>query len=500
MYSPKSDEKIFVYDYKKYPPSKLKNLVKAIRKITFPLPKPIKTLLSSIFIVPLTIGSLGLALPLIFKIKDLSYQIDQEKLAEKFYKKISAKISNGFLKPPSNHPIEMKSKTRAFNHVNDYAIENKVLWCRRRWYENGSEELGAWKPIYFDALNQNTWPICLTVDGANLCVVDNHGDVHYRKILTEARGKNQKKSHSFQMDTPSIRQHLPKDFQSTEQYIAIDKSEKANWKPMWYSFPFLNRIINFFTGKRLNVKGQFIISHRGRYNDTYLDADGHQHPTSVGVTTGYELSKDGSTIIKYDPWAPTLSRILFFFPETKETTYSIKKIDVGASCLMALGHKIDRKTGISKITLLTNLCDIDILGGNPGLNYAYQTEHPIEAKIRDKDLRILPDEVSNEGWVEHDLPNALEQPIEFYNQITVIQKPHDQRELRIAAKLGDTLGYYFKDLSPQSSWIFKKYDWIDTTESIKQMKKRDLVSLRYIILLRIIRVFLRKRGIRYQLQ
>ena len=119
------------------------------------MPPTVKKIVSVMDGVVLSIASIGILLPVICKVKDLSHRIDLEKAAEKFKVEIALKIQNGVVKPPSNDPLEMKSNDRTFNHFADYAINDSVIWYRSR---TGNDEERRWKPMFFDGDLTGTKP------------------------------------------------------------------------------------------------------------------------------------------------------------------------------------------------------------------------------------------------------------------------------------------------------------------------------------------------------
>ena len=172
-------------------------------------------------------------------------------------------------------------------------------------------------------------------------MIDDKGAVHYRKVLIEARGKEN-------IERPRFKRHLKKhpDINlrrgDTTTYVGIDKSEKVNWKSNWYNFPLLSRIVNAVSGKPLFSKG--IISHRGIFNSEYTDAAGKVHKSNVGVTTLYELEEDGQSIRKHDPWAPIWSIIRIPFPRSRTKGFVAKKLDASSSTLFTIGYELDMTT------------------------------------------------------------------------------------------------------------------------------------------------------------
>ena len=76
-------------------------------------------------------------------------------------------------------------------------------------------------------------------DGANLAVLDNAKNIHYKKVLDEKR-KNGK-------------------------YLYRDLTTKDNWVDRWFSLPIVNVFWHFFT-KRIQIPDDTVswaISHRG---------------------------------------------------------------------------------------------------------------------------------------------------------------------------------------------------------------------------------------------
>lgn len=363
---------------------------------------------------------------------------------------------------PPPDPICIKSETQTFNHINEYVIHDGMIWYRRRKgtyrvsADTGKAILedkdGPWQRVYFDGALLGRKPVTLSADGANLHVLDDLGKVHYRKIILEGRGYTE--IHRTPLFDESMSSHLGNfDLQSNNQdtYVAIDTTKHMLWSKYWYNLPILNPIINAIMGN-LQLKGLLAHSHRGRFNDSYSDAEGRKHIANIGVTTTYECSSDRTEILKHDPWSPTWSKIRFYFPETQNHAFIATRIDSSASCIAALGYDINKKNAQGHLALWVNFCDIDILGGNPGLKYAYQAELS-DAPQLNKNIRILPDLVEHEGWKKVGLPEEASQ---YYNRITVIQSRYDKRLIRLAAVHQDgTIGYFEKELNhTPTPWAF----------------------------------------------
>lgn len=366
--------------------------------------------------------------------------------------------------PPAADTINMKSDTQSFNHINDYVIHNGMIWYRRRKdvyaVSEGADKVstqlsqqeGPWRRVFFDGALHGRKPVSLCADGANLSVLDDLGEVHYRKILLEGRGYeeiHQESSEHEPMSTHFGAFDLEADDKNT--YVAVDITQQMTWAEYWYNFPVLNVFVNFLM-KNLSLTGLVAHSHRGRFNDGFTDVGGNYHPTSVGCTTTYQSPLGGTEILKHDPWAPIWSKVPFYFPETEEKAFVASSLDSSASRLVALGYEVNKQTGKGQLTLLTQFCDIDILGGNPMLNYRYQTEVTQDPKRAEGHVFILPDLVEDEGWHKVDLP---EQAQHLYNRLTVVQGHHDKRWIRLAGLHEDgRVGYFEKAVTASSSWTF----------------------------------------------
>ena len=115
--------------------------------------------------------------------------------------------------------------------------------------------------------------------------------------------------------------------------------------------------------------------------------------------------------------------------------------------------KWNKITGEGCLKILIKLCDIDIKGDNPCLDYAFQAE-----KSTHPEVRVLPDRVENEGWIEYPLPKDIQVA---YAQISIVQTGpgNDAYELRVPVKTFDGReGYYRKpDLQADTPWEFVPY-------------------------------------------
>jgi hypothetical protein len=405
-------------------------------------------LLVKIFkIVEIIFAALSLVcIPLIVKAYKISAQMD----AEKKFKEAVALV-----KPPNSEiKIEFKTDTRTFTHTHEIIIENNLLWGRHR--HSGSQ----WTPIYFDGFMDNRKPVSLHADGANLSVIDDHNDVHYKKLIHEYRSSEitskNKRAQEFIKDTDV---DLHKD-----SYIVVDKMEKNNWKEKWFTLPVLNLATPLFKlPNKLKLPENYlsaVISHRGRYNDALEDGAGFKHPVEAGVTTLYVLDRLGKIIPKYDPWSPRIAKMNIHVPETSATAFRGIKLDVAASHLMLIGYETTNNPNgegvVHKLSIKTKLADIDSQGWNPGLKYDY---FPNE---RDSLVRV----VDTTPWRDH--PLNLKPGEKVTKVISIIQtgEGNDAREMRIEGwnAVGEK-GCFYK-MVRDLDWNFRPTDDISSEEAL----------------------------------
>jgi hypothetical protein len=127
-----------------------------------------------------------------------------------------------------------------------------------------------------------------------------------------------------------------------------------------------------------------------------------------------------------------------------------------------VGYDVDMTKKKAILKILTNFCDIDTMGNNPLLRYSYDPH--------EKKARILPEVVTNEGWQEISLPEGAK---ELFSQITITQTGvgSEARELRIAATNSEGIkGYYKKNFSRGSRWVFVPSTHIDDSRPLKLSK------------------------------
>ncbi len=361
--------------------------------------------------------------------------------------------------PPSDSPIKMKSKTRTFNHVQEFAIEDGILWMRL-WRSQDQ-----WKPIYFDGFAEGRIPVSLDSDGANLIVLDETNAVHYKKVLKEFRQRDVNGSNRHRLEKAGANL-------ATDQHMAFNNGEKDNWKDKWFSLPYLHYLVNLFTGKRLRIPADakaWAISQRGRYNDYLEDPHQHQHPVTVGVTTLYVLDKNGKDIYKFDPWSPKHVKVSIPLPETSDMTFEAENISVSASMIMAIGYETQKDTSDQRtLQIYTRLADIDSEGWNPGLKYDY-FDHP-----HDPEVRI----VGQPEWTSHSLKLA---PGDFITKaITVVQTGagNNERELRVAGQHDGQKGFFFKKVN-EEEWQFEAMD--DEDDADDEISSENALPLEIVL-------------------
>lgn len=339
------------------------------------------------------------------------------------------------IKPPSDDPIELKSKIRAFNHVQDFAIENGVIWTRLRHHHD------KWRSIFFDGFAEGRTPKELDCDGANLVVLDDQDFFHYKKVLREFRHTEISEVNRDRFIKAGV--DLDKD-----TYIAIDKSERDNWKDKWFSLPYINQIVNLFIERRLRLPHDakaWAISHRGRYNNYLEDKVQQRHHVGVGTTTLYVLDGKCRDIYKYDPWSPKYVKITIPLPETSEMFFEGENIDTSASSIMAIGYETYKNNPKKRtLQIYTCLADMDSKGWNPFYKYDY-LKHP-----DDPDVIVLP----LPDWKAH--PLELREGDFVTKEIEILQtgEGNHARQLRVPGQCQGQKGCYFKKINEQK-WHFE---------------------------------------------
>ncbi len=364
----------------------------------------------------------------------LAREIRESRIQEakaKYFRKAEQAI------PPSNYPIELKSKTRVFNHIQEFALENDILWMRHRQSEED------WKPIYFDGFSDGHVPLALECDGANLIVLDEKNEIHYKKVLKEFRKQD---------ITDKNRDWLAEAGVDVEKddYIAVNKADRDNWKDKWFSLPYIHHVVNLFTVKRLKIPSKaraWAISQRGRYNDFLEDRLKRHHKVSVGVTTLYVLDCNGKDIYQFDPWSPKHVKISIPLPETSESSFEAENMSASASVIMAIGYEVQKDNPRHRtLKIYTRLADIDSEGWDPILKYDY-FDHP------DPDVVIVP----LPQWISH--PIELKEGDFITKAITILQtgSGNQARELRLAGQHQGQKGFFFKTID-EEEWQFEPLD------------------------------------------
>lgn len=345
------------------------------------------------------------------------------------------KASLHFLRPPQDLPVELKTPTMSFTHCHDFVIFESNLWTRRRHHP------GEWKPVCFPGSK----PIRLSADGANLTVTDESGKIYYKKILQEFRSNDQ------------LPRHYQRPQGSETPYVAIDKSENYNWKEQWFSLPYLHPLVNLLTGKFLREQNPtFKISHRGRFSNGFRDAADQNQPVQVGVTTAFALQDNKIDFIKEDPWKPLGPQVYLSLPETANSTKHVLGWDAAGSVLATIGYHLEQKNEqtTSSLEVLTNLSDIDVMGSNPFLKYAYKDVY--EPK---PDVKKPPYVIPLAQWQSHPLLLTEDRPIPSFSlseQLTIFQtgEGNHAREIRIRGVYQKKRGYYYKTLDDRY-WKFQ---------------------------------------------
>lgn len=328
--------------------------------------------------------------------------------------------------PPSKDPIEFKTGTESFNHIDDFAISDDTLWFRGR---NSQED---WKPIYFAGFEKGVKPIKVSCDGANLAVEGDDGLIYYKKVLKERQND---------LDGKPVRDGA---------YYCIDKASNNNWKDRWFSLSLkgiqLNNIFNIFTGYLLEIPKDckaWAMSQRGRFASVYEDIEDRELLVGTGVTTLLTLSNDGKNIRLFDPWSPLFCDIRIHMPQTETTSFIADNMSVSASTAMVCGYEHTKDQSQKTFKIYTQIIDIDYPGINPINGYTYDKAES------DLDVQVLP----CDSLREH--PLNL-QPGEYVTKnITIIQTGHGNlaRELRIEGESKGQYGYFYKMIN-DTNWQF----------------------------------------------
>jgi hypothetical protein len=373
-----------------------------------------------------------------------------------YSKKIDSykQFNNQKFNPPPFETVEIKSEKAGFNHINYYAINDNALWFKPKNQTNAK-----WESFYFDGMVNGTVPVELSVDGANLCVKDDEGYIHYKKVLKEQR---------FEEEGEQI-------------YRYTDKTIKDNWKESWFSLPVVSFVVNcikqiIFVSKRLkldeNIKS-WGISQRGVYNWYYSDQAGTNHAVSIGVTTLFGLFKGSNDIYFADPWLPFGFKnflpmsgfgLSHKIPGPEKEGFKSEFIDASASTIALTGY-IETEDGDRKIAIYTRLGDFDADGKNPFLKYTDESEKTVENEVR---LR------KPAPWQQQ--PDFPSESVIFGTKVTIFQTGEGNlaRELRIEGKNDkDQKGYFWKNIN-DLAWHFTMTD-----ECLEALSVSDVDLLPY---------------------
>jgi hypothetical protein len=280
------------------------------------------TMLIALEVFALSISLVGIIA--IVKAKLIENKLDKAEILKK---------KSDIVTPPEDAHVEMKSKTETFNHKVEYAIHDKVLWYK------GKDSNKEWKLFYFDGYVSGAVPKEIQADGANLIVVDDKKEVHYKKVLQEYR-----RNHKYQ---------------------SKDLTEEDNWIDRWFSFPLFEKIYHIFAEKRLKLPDNVVgcaMSHRGKYTNYFTDIRGKKHPEFAMVTSFYAVIKDDPDIYFADPFLMQGFKHKIKGPNPN---FKIESISASASVILLSG-KLDGKT-----KRYFRMADFDTEGKNPFLAAFY---------------------------------------------------------------------------------------------------------------------------------
>jgi hypothetical protein len=356
------------------------------------------------------------------------------------YQKFIDKVRD--LKPPEIDRVTIPTSNSGYNHLASFVIKDGIIW---RKYHDAK---GVWEPMYFDGFEDGTVPVFLDVDGANLIVIDDLDEVHYKKTMTEWRDE-------------------------LGEYHYIDKTLRDNWKPEWFTFPYLRPIYNAFAHKRLKLPAgwkAFAVSHRGQYAYYYLDAKQQKQFDKVGTSTFFLLAADGRTILIADPWLPF--GFNHYMPCPADKTFVADNLHAAASTVFLIGRGVktvveEGKTIHKKtVKLFTRFADFDTTGQNPLRKYSY---------TRSDDTSVI--HLPAEDWVEHDIELTGKARLSKIIWIEQTGMGNNARRLNVVGtNAKGEIGYYTKSIEEKSpdAWKFipthfdvKDKEWYPEDERIE---------------------------------
>lgn len=318
--------------------------------------------------------------------------------------------------PPAIDKVTIKTKTETFNHINYYAISDGKLW-----FKPIDKPDAKWQLFYYDGLPKGRNAIEISADGANLAVLDNKRNVHYKKVLDEKRKNG--------------------------QYSYKDITAKDNWVDRWFTLPVAEKLFHIFAKKRIRIPDDaqsWAISHRGLYNNYWEDTKKVKHPEFSMVTTLYVLRKNSRYIEYSDPWLP--GKFTHKIECPKDPDFIPDKFSASGSTLFLRGTKTIKNadgTETKKTQYYTRIADWDTLGLNPFLKYLWGQKAPPE------DWALQPD-IPIEGPLASTSDN-----------FTIMQtgEGNAARELRVEGIDSNGIqGYYHKmiDEKDPNAWKFVK--------------------------------------------
>lgn len=313
-------------------------------------------------------------------------------------------------------PALFKNKQQAFSHTHEFTVAAGSVWYRpicfqpsQHYHPIQNEE--SWKQLYFDGLEEQCQAAEISADGANLIVICNKGDVHYKKSIRELR--------------------------VGEHYSFLDKCQKDNWKPKWFALPVISSIWNLFTKPRLKLPKDCLawdISHRGQFNYYYTDTKDHDHIDLYGITTLYALTKN-SEIFYADAWLP--GGFNYKIPPIPFAHAPLKNLSASASTIFVVD---------AENAYFTAELDFDILGKDPLFSYYTDPKKNLHNKI------FLPPK----GWTKQpSIP--LDGQTRTTSNITIFQTDQMGNQARILRVEGSNheglVGYFVKTIEAPT-WNF----------------------------------------------
>lgn len=293
--------------------------------------------------------------------------------------------------PPIDGHVIIDTKTQSSNHLSSYVIHNGIIWYKRKVDDYGHPVDDEWHPIYFDA-RPNLKPVELRVDGANLIVIDNYGEVHYKKAIKEKFNDVEAFNEMIESKRkPSIKNDIlvatkKQCFDDENSYVIHDgyvwykanNDEDAEWEAIYVPLKY-----DYYGKPQISAEE---IKIDGDGNLVVVDNLKGEHPIkkeNLQRTENYYSVVDKSTKNNWkEKWfsLPVLNHIVNFFTGNKLHLPDFTKA-------WAIGHRgqynhyIEDRDG-NKHPVATGVTNFYVLHKNGQYIYLYDPWKPKNVKIK----------------------------------------------------------------------------------------------------------------------